>query len=201
MSLCDVQSAQQPSQFRPVDLPHFLFRLRPTEHFLFKPFLPETESVSFPIQDFDDIPSPVTENIEAVRKRIHTHPGLDKDAQGADGLAHVRDADFQVHSHPRDVCQHELACKEWIILPKLASSLILLIAIRNPDGKVISHEKSGWVGNTEGETSINSRLGRSVTFGSFFSQYRRVKDLIFSFLQKTDCSIPAFLNLSKIPCQ
>jgi len=70
VGLLNAQSVEQPGQFPAVQIDHVTRRLRPTEPFSLKTLLPETKSVTIPIQHLDLVLFPIAKAEEVTGERI-----------------------------------------------------------------------------------------------------------------------------------
>lgn len=85
-----IKSIKKPRQFFSVQRLNFFFIFRPLEFVFLEPFLPQTESVSVPVQYFDDCLCPVAENKKMPGKWIKVEDTLHHYGEAVDGFSHVR---------------------------------------------------------------------------------------------------------------
>jgi hypothetical protein len=101
MVLAQFQTVNQPSELTLSDPQYFCPGFRPSEILFLQSFVPQTESVSVPIQNLDDISSAVAEYKQMPGKRIKLHIFLNDNGQAVYGFAHIRVTEGQIDLHSR----------------------------------------------------------------------------------------------------
>jgi hypothetical protein len=85
-----VQPFKNEAQLLCADLHYFGFILRPFEPVLLEPFLPKAKSVSFPVQNFEDRSTAITEYKKMAGKQVEPQAAFHEDRQAVYCLSHVR---------------------------------------------------------------------------------------------------------------
>lgn len=99
----EVQTIQQPGKFTALDVNDIGLIFRPMKSILFQSFMPQTETVAVPIQDFNDVPLPVAETKQVPRQWIKRKLFGNHNRKTVDRFSHISCAGSDVN----------LAWKSW----------------------------------------------------------------------------------------